>query len=132
MHGELEQDCNLSLVLFVIDMDTIFNCSQGPVGVWFSDDRFSSLLFSDDVVLLVSPNLDVQNVLGWFAAKCEATRIKISSSKSKALVLNRKKVVWPLWVSGKSLPQVEELMYYRVLFTTLGVRLTGGSVQYLQ
>lgn len=34
------------------------------------------------------------------------------------MVVNRKKLVCPLLVGGESLPQVEELKYLRVLFTS--------------
>ncbi|KAI3369409.1 hypothetical protein L3Q82_007633 [Scortum barcoo] len=79
--------------------------------------RISSLLF-DDVVLLASSGQDLQqHVLGWFAAECEAAGMRISTSKSKAMVLNRKRVACPLQVGGEVLPQVEEFKYLRVLFT---------------
>ncbi|KAI3357908.1 hypothetical protein L3Q82_016293 [Scortum barcoo] len=37
---------------------------QGAEGVWFGNHRISSLLFADDVVLLVSLSQDLQHVLG--------------------------------------------------------------------
>ncbi|KAI3368190.1 hypothetical protein L3Q82_007913 [Scortum barcoo] len=44
-----------------------------------------------------------------FAAECEAAGMRISTSKSEAMVLDRKRVVaCPLQVSGEVLPQVEE------------------------
>ncbi|KAK7929823.1 hypothetical protein WMY93_006218 [Mugilogobius chulae] len=66
--------------------------SQGPEGVQFGDHRISSLLFADDVALMASSNQDLQHALGRFAAECEAAEMKISSSKSEAMVLDRKKV----------------------------------------
>lgn len=42
--------------------------------------------------------------------------MRISTSKSEAMVLNWKKVVCLLRVGGESLPQVEELKYLGVLF----------------
>ncbi|KAK7925336.1 hypothetical protein WMY93_007646 [Mugilogobius chulae] len=94
--------------------------SQGPEGVQFGDHRISSLLFADDVVLMASSNQDLQHALGRFAAECEAAEMKISSSKSEAMVLDRKKVLCPLQVGGESLPQVEEFKYLGVLFTSEG------------
>ncbi|TWW77546.1 hypothetical protein D4764_12G0009360 [Takifugu flavidus] len=52
--------------------------------------------------------VDLQHVLRRFAAKCEAVGIKISTSKSEAMVLDQKRVVCPLQVGGEVLPQVEE------------------------
>ncbi|KAI3369123.1 hypothetical protein L3Q82_026082 [Scortum barcoo] len=80
----------------------------------------SSLLFADDVVLLASSSQDLQHVLERFAAECEAAGMRISTSKSEAMVLDRKRVVCPLRVGGEVLPQVEEFKYLGVLFTSEG------------
>ncbi|KAI3373571.1 hypothetical protein L3Q82_021956, partial [Scortum barcoo] len=72
--------------------------SQGPEGVRFGNHRISSLLFADDVVLLASSSQDLQHVLERFAAECEAAGMRISTSKSEAMVLDRKRVVCPLRV----------------------------------
>ncbi|KAK7884420.1 hypothetical protein WMY93_027543 [Mugilogobius chulae] len=98
----------------------ISSCSQDPEGVRFGDHRISSLLFADDVVLMAPSSQHLQHALGRFAAECEAAGMKISSSKSKAMVLDRKKVPCPLQVGGESLPQVEEFKYLGVLFTSEG------------
>ncbi|KAI3363908.1 hypothetical protein L3Q82_001503 [Scortum barcoo] len=72
--------------------------SQGPEGVRFGNHRISSLLFADDVVLLASSSQDLQHVLERFAAECEAAGMRISTSKSEAMVLDRKRVACPLRV----------------------------------
>ncbi|KAI3365026.1 hypothetical protein L3Q82_010076 [Scortum barcoo] len=51
------------------------------------------------------------HVLERFAAECEAAGMRISTSKSEAMVLDRKRVVCPLRVGGEVLPQVEEFKY---------------------
>ncbi|KAI3364145.1 hypothetical protein L3Q82_010962, partial [Scortum barcoo] len=63
---------------------------------------------------------DLQHVLERFAAECEAAGMRISTSKSEAMVLDRKRVACPLQVSGEVLPQVEEFKYLGVLFTSEG------------
>ncbi|KAI3376476.1 hypothetical protein L3Q82_016941 [Scortum barcoo] len=63
---------------------------------------------------------DLQHVLERFAAECEAAGMRISTSKSEAMVLDRKRVVCPLRVGGEVLPQVEEFKYLGVLFTSEG------------
>ncbi|KAI3365389.1 hypothetical protein L3Q82_010476 [Scortum barcoo] len=88
----------------------------------------------NDVVLLASSSQDLQHVLERFAAECEAAGMRISTSKSEAMVLDRKRVACPLRVGGEVLPQVEEFKYLGVLFTSEGkmereARLTGGLVQ---
>ncbi|KAI3368720.1 hypothetical protein L3Q82_025415 [Scortum barcoo] len=120
VHVGLRQGCPLSPVLFIIFMDRISRRSQGPEGVRFGNHRISSLLFADDVVLLASSSQDLQHVLERFAAECEAAGMRISTSKSEAMVLDRKRVVCPLRVSGEVLPQVEEFKYLGVLFTSEG------------
>ncbi|KAI3363695.1 hypothetical protein L3Q82_001320 [Scortum barcoo] len=64
VHVGLRQGCPLSPVLFIIFMDRISRCSQGPEGVQFGNYRISSLLSADDVVLSASSNQDLQHVLG--------------------------------------------------------------------
>ncbi|KAI3351127.1 hypothetical protein L3Q82_005606 [Scortum barcoo] len=101
-------------------MDRISRRSQGPEGVRFGNHRISSLLFADDVVLMASSGQDLQHVLERFAAECEAAGMRISTSKSEAMVLDRKRVACPLRVGGEVLPQVEEFKYLGVLFTSEG------------
>ncbi|TWW80607.1 R2 Retrovirus-related Pol polyprotein from type I retrotransposable element [Takifugu flavidus] len=98
----------------------ISRCSHGVEGVRFGDLRIGSLLFADDVVLLASLTRDLQLSLDRFAAARETAGMKISTSKSKAMVLNRKKVECLLRVKEEILPQVEEFKYLGVLFTSEG------------
>ncbi|KAK3537446.1 hypothetical protein QTP70_010415 [Hemibagrus guttatus] len=64
--------------------------------------------------------LDLQHALGRFAAECEAAGMRVSTSKSETMVLDRKKVACTLQVGGEVLPQVEEFKYLGVLFTSEG------------
>ena len=45
------------------------------------------MLFADDVVLLATLVRDLQLLLDRFAAECEVAGMKISTSKSEAMVL---------------------------------------------
>ncbi|TWW55998.1 hypothetical protein D4764_09G0010480 [Takifugu flavidus] len=90
-----------------------------PAGIRFGDLRIGSLLFADDVLLLASSARDLQLSLDRFAAACEAAGMRISTSKSEAMVLDRKKVCL-LRVKEEILPQVEEFKYLGVLFTSEG------------
>ncbi|KAI3367284.1 hypothetical protein L3Q82_008336 [Scortum barcoo] len=107
--------------------------SQGPEGVRFGNHRISSLLFADDVVLLASSSQDLQHVLERFAAECEAAGMRISTSKSEAMVTRPEKGGVPSpggversclkWRSSSisgSCSRVRERW---------SVRLTGGLVQ---
>ncbi|KAI3370830.1 hypothetical protein L3Q82_007356 [Scortum barcoo] len=134
VHVGLRQGCPLSPVLFIIFMDRISRRSQGPEGVRFGNHRISSLLFADDVVLMASSGQDLQHVLERFAAECEAAGMRISTSKSEAMVLDRKRVVaCPLqggWRGPASSGgvQVSQGSCSRVRERS-SVRLTGGLVQ---
>ena len=66
----------------------------------------------DDVILLAPLARDHQ-----FAAECKEARMKISTSKSKAMVFNQKKVDCLLQVGEEILPRVEEFKYLWVLFS---------------
>ncbi|KAK3552026.1 hypothetical protein QTP70_031588, partial [Hemibagrus guttatus] len=112
--------CPLSPVLFIVIMDRISRRSQGMEGDRFGNHRISSLIFADDVVLLAPSSLDLQHALGHFAAECEAAGMRVSTSKSEAMVLDRKKVACTLQVGGEVFPQVEEFKYLAVLFTSEG------------
>ncbi|KAK0137883.1 putative RNA-directed DNA polymerase from transposon X-element [Merluccius polli] len=79
-----------------------------------------SLLFVDVVVLLASSDCDLQLSLDRFAAECKAAGMRISTSKSESMVLNRKRVECTLRVGDEILPQVEEFKYLGVLFTSEG------------
>ncbi|KAI3360191.1 hypothetical protein L3Q82_014509 [Scortum barcoo] len=71
----------------------------------------------------IAGSQDLQHVLlERFAAECEAAGMRISTSKSEAMVLDRKRVACPLQVGGEVLPQVEEFKYLGVLFTRVRER----------
>ena len=116
----LRQGCPLSPILFVIFMDRISRHSRGEESVRFGDLRIASLLFADDVVLLATSDRDLQHALGRFAAECEAVGMRVSTSKSEAMVLCRKTVECFLWVGSELLPQAKEFKYLGVLFTSEG------------
>ncbi|KAK3562947.1 hypothetical protein QTP86_011691, partial [Hemibagrus guttatus] len=85
----------------------------------YNQSRSLVCIASYDVVLLAPSSL-TQHALGRFAAECEAAVMRVSTSKSEAMVLDRKKVACTLQVGGEFLPQVEEFKYLGVLFTSEG------------
>jgi len=116
----LRQGCPLSPILFITYMDRISRRSQGVEGVRFGDLRIGSLLFADDVVLMASSGRDLQLSLERFATECEAAGMGISTSKSEAMVIDRKRVECNLRVGEEILSQAEEFKYLGVLFTSEG------------
>ncbi len=65
--------------------------------------------------LLASSERDLQHTPGRFAAKCEAVGMRVSTSKSEAMVLCRKKVDCSFWVGSELLSRAKEFKYLRVL-----------------
>ncbi|KAK3518107.1 hypothetical protein QTP70_033333 [Hemibagrus guttatus] len=100
--------------MFFVDLEKAFNrvpCGilwevlweygvRGPllraVRSLYNRSRSLVRIVSYDVVLLASSSLDLQHALGHFAAECEAAGMRVSPSKSEAMVLDRKKVVCTL------------------------------------
>ncbi|KAI3360238.1 hypothetical protein L3Q82_014551, partial [Scortum barcoo] len=115
--GAFAKGCSVSVQL---EQELGSHCRQqciarGRKGVWFGNHRISSLLFADDVVLLASSSQDLQHVLERFAAECEAAGMRISTSKSEAMVLDRKRVACPLQVGGEVLYNIYEVFLYKLL-----------------
>ena len=81
----------------------------------FGDLRIASLLFADDVVLLATSDRDLQHALGRFAAECEAVGMRVSTSKSEAMVLCWKMVECSLQVGSELLPQAKGVQVSRGL-----------------
>ncbi|KAI3373757.1 hypothetical protein L3Q82_022339 [Scortum barcoo] len=118
VRGPFAKGCSVSVrpeagAWFALPAVRFLGVARGLEGVRFGNHRISSLLFADDVVLMASSGQDLQHVLERFAAECEceAAGMRISTSKSEAMVLDRKRVACPLRVGGEVLPQVEEFKY---------------------
>ncbi|KAI3368804.1 hypothetical protein L3Q82_025789 [Scortum barcoo] len=92
------------------------NQSTCALWIWRRHSTVSLVVFCVGVL----HDQDLQHVLERFAAECEAAGMRISTSKSEAMVLDRKRVACPLRVGGEVLPQVEEFKYLGVLFTSEG------------
>ena len=118
----LRQGYSLSPILFVIFMDRISRRSRGGEGLQFGGLRIASLLFADDVVLMAPSPCDLHHSLDRFATECKAAGMRISTSKSEAMVLSRKPMDCLLRVGNEFLPQVKEFQYLGILFSSEGTR----------
>ena len=98
------QGCSLLLILFGIFMYRISRHRERRVSrLGTSVLHLYSL--ADEVVQLASSNRNLQHTLGQFAAECEVAGMKLSSSKSEAVILNQKKVECSRRVRNESLPR---------------------------
>ena len=84
--------------------------------------KINRLLFADDLVLLASSKSGIQYALNGFAAACNIAGVKISTSKTKILLLSRISVQCSLQVGCALLKQVEKFKYLGVAFTNNGRR----------
>lgn len=76
---------------------------------------------TNDVIMLASWSWNLQCVLGLFIDECKAAGMRINFSNFEAIVLNWKKVAFPLQLRGEALPRVEdEFKYFGVLFNSEG------------
>ncbi|KAI3375063.1 hypothetical protein L3Q82_021584, partial [Scortum barcoo] len=76
---------------------------------------------SSVVVLLASSNQEPSACTGAVCSRSvKRPGMRISTSKSKAMVLDQKRMACPLRVGGEVLPQMVEFKYLGVLFTSEG------------
>jgi len=68
----------------------------------------------------ISAFCGLRHSLGRFAAKCEVTGMRVSTSKFEAMVLCRKPVDCSLQLGTECLPQAKELKYLGGLVTSEG------------
>lgn len=86
-------------------MNRIWRCSQGEGCVHLGNLKIASSLLANYMVLLTLPIQDLQQALGWFAAKCQVARIRVRTSKSEAMVVCINRWIAPFclgWVSALS------------------------------
>ena len=99
----LRQGCVLSPFLFLVYIDRICRRSLGSEGVNVGGIEVKIFLFADDAVLLAQSQQELQNVLDRFEFECAAAGMKLSVSKTQAMVLSRSPVQCALHVRGAPL-----------------------------
>ncbi|XP_068166163.1 sialate:O-sulfotransferase 2-like [Antennarius striatus] len=109
----MEKDYRTAPKLFWRTVRHLRRGKRGTIQAVYSKD--GTLLTSTDEVVAC----DLQRSLVRFATKCEAAGMRISTSKSEAMVLSRKPVDYLLQLWNEVLPQVKEFKYLGVLFTTI-------------
>ncbi|KAI3371503.1 hypothetical protein L3Q82_024088 [Scortum barcoo] len=98
----------VSLVLYSVGVLREYGV-RGPLlgAVWSLYDLEAGAWFALPAMMLscwLHQASNLQHVLEWYAAEREAAGMRISTSKSEAMVLNRKRVACPLRVGGEVLP----------------------------
>ena len=116
----LRQGCVLSLLLFIIYMDRIVRRSSVGEGVKLGQENISHLLFADDLVFLAESECSLQLMLERFETECSDACMRISTSKTNAMVVSRATSQCNLLVEGVALKQVEKFKYLGYTFTSDG------------
>ena len=119
----LRQGCVWSPLLLIIYTNWMDKLSRTDDCVTIRRCKISRLLFADDLVLMATSESGLQHALNDFAAACDITGTKISTSKTEVLHLLRIPVQCSLQVGSVSLKQVVEKFKY------LGVELTSDGRQ---
>lgn len=80
---------------------TEFRDSQGVEGICFGGLMITSLILTDDLVLLTLSDRDLQLSLEKLTAESESAGKRIINSKFESIVVNRKRFEWFLWIGDK-------------------------------
>ena len=78
-------------------------------------------MYADDLVLCGESEEDLRAMMGRFADLCRRRGMKVSSGKSKVMVLNREEgLECEVHVDGKRLEQVSRFKYLRCVLNESG------------
>ena len=102
----LRQGCVLSPLLFTVCMDSISRRGDNPACIEVGDVKVNSRLFADDVVRVASTADGLQGALHQLALACNASGMKINTSKADVMALSREPKQLNLHVNGNQLNQV--------------------------
>ena len=101
-------------------MDRIVRRSTSDRGLTVVQEKISHLLFADDLAFLAESQAELQLMLSRFETECGQACMRISTSKTEAMVVSRAPSQCTLHVSGVPLKQVERFKYLGFTFTSDG------------
>ena len=122
-HG-VKQGCNLSPLLFnlfINDIHNAFDSSCKPVSI--DQQKFSSISFADDIVILSETPEGLQNSLNNIQEYCEKWGLKINCDKTKVVEFNkpfRQKRPRAYFMAGEYIEVCKQFCYLGVEITSTG------------
>ena len=116
----LRQDCSLSPIPFLTNMNRIVKKSESCGGVKIGERTVQRLLFAEDLVLLKSTQNGLQQALERFSDARSVAGMKISATKTESMCLSRQPKQCSIQIDGVSLKQSEKYKYLGVSFTSEG------------
>ena len=118
----VKQGCVLSPFLFLIGIDWIMKetTKAGKRGIrWTLTEVMEDLDFADDVVLLASRYVDIQDKTDVMAEKAKGIGLDVNIDKTKVLRMNTR-VTQPVQLYGNDIENVEEFIYLGSLMSADG------------
>lgn len=120
------QGCNLSPSLFNIylnDLPKLLDHNKcDPVLLY--DKYINILMYADDIVLMSSSKLGLQNCLNTFEQFCGKWKLKINHKKTKIILFNSRKSD-NFFLNSKTLSHAESYCYLGIVFNRNGTFKTG-------
>ena len=118
----VKQGCVLSPFLFLIGIDWIMKetTKAGKRGIrWTLTEVMEDLDFADDVVLLASRYVDIQDKTDVMAEKAKGIGLDVNIDKTKVLRMNTR-VTQPVQLYGNDIEDVDEFIYLGSLMSADG------------
>ena len=109
----VKQGCVLSPFLFLLGIDFIMKetTKEGKRGIrWTLMDVLEDLDFADDIVLLASRYVDIQDKTDAMAEKAKGIGLDVNIEKTKVLRMHTR-VTQPVQLYGEDIEDVEEFIY---------------------
>ena len=110
----VKQGCALSPFLFLLGIDFIMkeNTKEGKRGIrWTLMDVLEDLDFADDIVLLASRYVDIQDKTDAMAEKAKGIGLDVNIEKTKVLRIHTR-VTQLVKLYGEDIEDVEEFIYF--------------------
>jgi hypothetical protein len=119
----VKQGCVMSpalFKLFINDIPDMFDPSCDPVQL--HKDKFNSLLFADDLVLLSETPQGLQNALNHLSDYCKRWLLSINTEKTKVMIFNKKgcSIKGDFSMNNVSLEIVHQYTYLGMCLSTSG------------
>ena len=118
----VKQGCVLSPFLFLLGIDWIMKetIKTGKRGIrWTLTEVLEDLDFADDIVLLASRYVDIQDKTDIMADKARSIGLDINIDKTKVLRMNTR-VTQPIQLFGEDIAEVNEFVYLGSLMSVDG------------
>ena len=118
----VKQGCVLSPFLFLLGIDFIMKetTKEGKRGIrWTLMDVLEDLDFADDIVLLASRYVDIQDKTDVMAEKANRIGLDVNIDKTKVIRMHTR-VNQPVQLYGEDIEDVEEFLYLGSIMSTDG------------